>query len=120
MRRLKYGLELKKRAIGAKSTHKKCAFEGNGCPAEAPYGCFLPDLTRFGTYRHPNPSNAQVQICIVARLRAGVYGKKCLSLFSHDVGDALAGVKQHAARARHHHTLEELAALRVEVGAILQ
>lgn len=32
---------------------------GNGCPAEAPYGCFLPDLTRFGTYRHPNPLNAR-------------------------------------------------------------
>lgn len=35
------------------------ALDGSGCPAEAPYGCFLPDLTRFGTYRHPNPSNAQ-------------------------------------------------------------
>ena len=34
------------------------AFDGFGCPTEAPYGCFLPDLTRFGTCRHPNPSNA--------------------------------------------------------------
>ena len=34
------------------------ALDGSGCPAEAPYGCFLPDLTRFGTCRHPNPSNA--------------------------------------------------------------
>ena len=35
-----------------------CALDGFGCPTEAPYGCFLPDLTRFGTCRHPNPSNA--------------------------------------------------------------
>ena len=35
-----------------------CALDGSGCPTEAPYGCFLPDLTRFGTCRHPNPSNA--------------------------------------------------------------
>ena len=34
------------------------ALDGFGCPTEAPYGCFLPDLTRFGTCRHPNPSNA--------------------------------------------------------------
>ena len=34
------------------------ALDGSGCPSEAPYGCFLPDLTRFGTCRHPNPSNA--------------------------------------------------------------
>ena len=34
------------------------ALDGFGCPTEAPYGCFLPDLTRFGTYRHPNPPNA--------------------------------------------------------------
>lgn len=34
------------------------ALDGSGCPTEAPYGCFLPDLTRFGTCRHPNPSNA--------------------------------------------------------------
>ena len=41
--------------------HRKTprVLDGNGCPAEAPYGCFLPDLTRFGTYRHPNPSNAR-------------------------------------------------------------
>ena len=35
-----------------------CTLDGFGCPTEAPYGCFLPDLTRFGTCRHPNPSNA--------------------------------------------------------------
>lgn len=34
------------------------ALDGSGCPTEAPYGCFLPDLTKFGTCRHPNPSNA--------------------------------------------------------------
>ena len=45
----------------ARARHRKTPREldGNGCPAEAPYGCFLPDLTRFGTYRHPNPSNAR-------------------------------------------------------------
>ena len=37
---------------------KARALDGFGCPTEAPYGCFLPDLTRFGTCRHPNPSNA--------------------------------------------------------------
>ena len=31
------------------------ALGGNGCPPEAPYGCFLPDLTRFEVLRHPNP-----------------------------------------------------------------
>lgn len=39
-------------------TAQKSALDGFGCPTEAPYGCFLPDLTRFGTCRHPNPSNA--------------------------------------------------------------
>ena len=33
-------------------------------PSEAPYGCFLPDLTRFGTYRHPNPSSAHGAVVI--------------------------------------------------------
>ena len=46
---------------GIKTLKKKTprVLDGNGCPSEAPYGCFLPDLTRFGTYRHPNPSNAR-------------------------------------------------------------
>lgn len=42
----------------AVKTAQKSALDGSGCPTEAPYGCFLPDLTRFGTCRHPNPSNA--------------------------------------------------------------
>ena len=44
--------------LPAVDAHKKSALDGSGCPTEAPYGCFLPDLTRFGTCRHPNPSNA--------------------------------------------------------------
>ena len=43
---------------GSRGTKNACALDGFGCPTEAPYGCFLPDLTRFGTCRHPNPSNA--------------------------------------------------------------
>ena len=33
------------------------ALHGIGRPSEAPYGCFLPDLTRFGTWRRPTPCN---------------------------------------------------------------
>ena len=43
---------------GLVKPRKNSALDGFGCPTEAPYGCFLPDLTRFGTCRHPNPSNA--------------------------------------------------------------
>ena len=45
--------------IAPRHTKTPRGLDGNGCPAEAPYGCFLPDLTKFGTYRHPNPSNAR-------------------------------------------------------------
>ena len=44
--------------FGKTAQKKARALDGFGCPTEAPYGCFLPDLTRFGTCRHPNPSNA--------------------------------------------------------------
>lgn len=45
-------------AVKNRAKKKARALDGFGCPTEAPYGCFLPDLTRFGTCRHPNPSNA--------------------------------------------------------------
>ena len=48
------------RGLVKPSKKKARALDGFGCPTEAPYGCFLPDLTRFGTCRHPNPSNALV------------------------------------------------------------
>ena len=47
----------RRRAYRLHSKNAPSALDGSGCPAEAPYGCFLPDLTRFGTYRHPNPSS---------------------------------------------------------------
>lgn len=50
-----------KASLGMK---KPYALDGSGCPSEAPYGCFLPDLTRFGTYRHPNPSSAHGAVVI--------------------------------------------------------
>ena len=34
---------------------------GPGHPTEAAYGCFLPDLTRFATYRRPSPSAGAVR-----------------------------------------------------------
>ena len=52
---------------------------GNGCPAEAPYGCFLPDLTRFGTYRHPNPLNARG----VQEISYPILGAQVENHFSH-------------------------------------
>ena len=55
------------------------ALNGNGCPAEAPYGCFLPDLTRFGTYRHPNPLNARG----VQEISYPILGAQVENHFSH-------------------------------------